>query len=224
MPPKPQVMAFVQARMSSKRFPGKVLAELNGRPVIDHVIARVAEVMPRENIVVATSSNPGDDILARHFGPSGVSVYRGPLENVFERFRLCLKKYPAPWFLRVGADSPLLDANLLKHLLGYRHRSDIDLVTNIFPRTFPVGLSLEMVYAKTFSAINPESLSAEEQEHLTKVYYRNPQKFRILNVESCNPDLAAMNFSVDTPEDLERIEKIMTTGQGMPRIEIKEAK
>ena len=221
MPNKPQVAAFVQARMSSKRFPGKVLAELEGRPVIDHVIARVARVVPRESIVVATSSDPSDDILARHLGQTGVNVYRGPLENVFERFRLCLKKHPASWFLRVGADSPLLDANLLKHLLGYRHREDVDLITNTFPRTFPVGLSLEMVYAKTFLAINPQNLSAEEREHLTKVYYRNPQKFRILNVESRNPDLAAKNFSVDTPEDLERIKKIMTTGRGMPRMEIK---
>lgn len=222
MPNRPQVAAFVQARMSSKRFPGKVLADLNGRPVIDHVIARVAQVMPREKIVVATSHDRSDDVLAGHLEKSGVKVFRGPLENVFERFQLCLTEHPAQWFLRVGGDSPLLNTSLLRYFVNYQHRQEVDLVTNTFPRTFPVGLSLEMVYAAAFTAIDPKSLSEEEQEHLTKVYYRHPRKFRILNVESRNPDLALMNFSVDTRQDLERIETIIKTGRGMPKVEIKE--
>lgn len=216
-------VAIIQARMSSRRLPGKVLIDLDGRPVIDHVIARVREVMPRERIVVATSRDSSDDALAHHVEKSGIKVFRGPLENVFERFQLCLKEHPADWFLRICADSPLLNVDLLRHLLSYQHRDDIDLVTNVFPRTFPVGLSLEMLRAKTFSAIDSKSLSTEEQEHLTKVYYNNPQKFHIANVEARNPDLALMNFSLDTPEDLERIKEIIGSGGKMPKIEIKTA-
>lgn len=223
MPQKPQVVAFIQARMSSERFPGKVLADLNGRPVIDHVIARVARVVPRESIVVATSSDSSDDILARHLEQTGVNVYRGPLENVFERFRQCLVEYPCDWFVRVSADSPMLDSGLIAKILPYCARDDLDLVTNVFPRTFPKGQSVELISAAAFAKINSDRFSDEDREHVTKIYYRCPQDFRILNVESSNPDLARMNFSVDTPEDLERIKKIMTTGQGMPRIEIKTA-
>lgn len=216
-------IAIIQARMSSRRLPGKVLIDLNGQPVIDHVIARVREVMPREKIMVATSRDPSDDALADYLEKSRIKVFRGPLENVFRRFQLCLKEHPADWFLRICADSPLLSADLLRHLLDYQHRDDIDLVTNVFPRTFPVGLSLEMLRAKTFSAIDSKSLSAEEQEHLTKVYYDNPQKFRIANVEARNPGLAAMNFSLDTPEDLERIREIIGSTGKLPKIEIKTA-
>ncbi len=222
MPQKPQVMAFVQARMSSKRFPGKVLADLNGRPVIDWVIAHIAEAMPREAIVVATSREPSDDVLARHLEQSGIKVFRGPLQNVFERFQLCLKEHPADWFFRVCADSPFLSAKLLKYMLGYKRHSNVDLVTNTLPRTFPVGLSLEMVSAKTFSNIDAKSLSPQEQEHLTTVFYNHPQNFRIVNIESRNPGLAAINFSLDTPEDLSSIKKFMAGERSFPEIEIKE--
>jgi spore coat polysaccharide biosynthesis protein SpsF (cytidylyltransferase family) len=108
----------------------------------------------------------------------------------------------------VCADSPLLDPDLLTQMLAYSERSGVDLVTNTFPRSFPKGRSLEMLDSVTFARIDPDRLTDKQKEHLTRFYYDNPGSFRILNLESGEPALAATNLSVDTVEDLRRLEAI----------------
>lgn len=206
------IRAFIQARMSSKRFPSKVLAPLAGRPVIAHVISQVVQVIPSDRIVVATSTEESDDPLTNYLRRIGITVYRGPLDNVFDRFQLCLKEYPCTWFFRVCADSPMLDSALLQTILTYSSRVDVDLVTNVFRRTFPKGQSVEMLNAATFASIDPSRLTPEEQEHVTKIYYNNAAEFRIINIESADPLLANESFAVDTFEDISRLEKILRSG------------
>ena len=202
------IYAFVQARMSSCRFPGKVLASFRGQALITHVLAAVARVLPPGHIVVATSDDASDDLLASHLREGGVNVFRGPLENVFERFRLCALEYPCEWILRVNADSPLLDAHVLQAVIDRPERADCDLVTTIFPRTFPQGHNAELIRVSTFLALDRARLSSEEKEHLTRFYYRNPDLFRIVNVESGNPRLAESSLAVDTVDDLHRLEQL----------------
>lgn len=207
-PSKPSVAvrAFIQARMSSSRFPGKVLAPLGGKPIIEHVIQKVTQVVPTSMITVATSTQHSDDPLVCYVRELGISVHRGPLDNVFERFRLCLEKYPCDWFFRVCADSPFLDCTTMRLIATYSNRpEEIDLVTNVFPRTYPRGQSIEMIRSARFSSIEMEQLTPGEREHVTKVYYNHPQDFGIANIESGNPELASTSLVVDTLEDLSRL-------------------
>src|ERR1700690_261368 len=97
------IKVFIQARMSSSRFPGKVLAPVNGKPMIARVIRCVAGSFGSDSIVVATSDETSDDPLASYIESLDVKVFRGPLENVFERFRLCLNTNPCDWFFRISA-------------------------------------------------------------------------------------------------------------------------
>jgi spore coat polysaccharide biosynthesis protein SpsF (cytidylyltransferase family) len=191
--------------MSSRRFPGKVLAPLDGKPLLAHLVDRLKRVASADSIVLATSDHRSDDPLAAYVPRLGISLFRGPLDNVFERFRLCLDRYPCDGFYRISADSPMLDVNLLSRL-AEKMAPDIDLVTNVFPRTFPKGHSVELLNSGRFARLDSVLLSAEEQEHLTKVYYNHPERFRIVNVSSGDPALAAMNYCVDTLEDLRRLE------------------
>lgn len=200
------VRVFVQARMSSRRFPGKVLAPLAGRPIIGHVVDRLTRVVPLDRVTVLTSEELSDDPLAAWLRECGVPVFRGPLDDVFARFRDCLDTRPCRWFFRVSADSPLVDPAMVERMLAFGARPDVDLVTNVFPRSFPRGQSLEMVSAAGFRAIDPASLTAEQREHVTLVYYQQAERFRIVNVESDDPRLAATTLAVDTVEDLHRLE------------------
>jgi spore coat polysaccharide biosynthesis protein SpsF len=202
------VRIFIQARMSSRRFPGKVLAPFRGKPLIAAVIGKVTLAVPADAVVVATSCEPADDPLASYVRDLGISVFRGPLDNVFQRFQLCLKAYPCTWFVRICADSPLLSSELLQRVIAQRHRLDVDLITNVYPRTFPKGHSVEMLRAETFAAIPAESLTAEEQEHTTQYYYNNPDRFSLVNVDSGNAELGKISFVIDTIEDLRRLEKM----------------
>lgn len=207
------IRAFIQARMSSTRFPGKVLAPLNGQPIILRVISQIAQVIPAEQITVATSVELSDDPLASYVQQIGISVYRGALNNVFERFQSCLREYSCSWFFRVCADSPLFDSELLKTMFGYTSRHDIDLVTNVQVRTFPKGRSVEMINAATFARIDSSQLLADEKEHVTRVYYNHPTNLRIINIESGDPELPKTSYAVDTLEDLSRLEKILRLEQ-----------
>jgi spore coat polysaccharide biosynthesis protein SpsF len=197
---------FIQARMSSRRFPGKVLAPFRGKPVVDHVLARISSAVPRDRIVLATSTEPSDDPLALHVERRGVAVFRGPLDDVVSRFQLCLEAFPCAWFARISADSPLMDGSLVTTLAAHTESAEHDLVTNVFPRSFPKGQSVEILRADTFRSLAPETLTPEEREHVTKVYYDHPERFRIVNVPAEGPSRAALNLCIDTLEDLARLE------------------
>lgn len=204
------VRLFIQARMSSKRFPGKVLAPFRGTPLIAQVIGRVTPVVPADAVVVATSEEISDDPLSSYVREIGIAVFRGPLKNVFRRFQLCLEAYPCTWFIRICADSPLVHGPLLQSVMAYRHRLDLDLITNTYPRTFPKGQSVEMLRAETFAAISADLLTTKEQEHVTQYYYSNPDRFKILNLDSGNKELGKISFAIDTIEDLQRLEEMAT--------------
>jgi spore coat polysaccharide biosynthesis protein SpsF len=204
------VRFFIQARMSSQRFPGKVLAPFRGKPLIAQVLGQVTQAVAADAVVVATSGEPADDPLAAYVREMGIAVFRGPLENVFRRFQLCLEAYPCTWFVRICADSPLLSSELLQGVMAHRQRLDVDLITNVYPRTFPKGQSVEMLRAETFAAIPADLLTAEEQEHVTQYYYNNPDRFKILNLDSGNAELGKISFAIDTIEDLRRLEEMAT--------------
>ena len=206
------IRIFVQARMSSRRFPGKVLATLAGRPMIDHVLERCGRAFGRDRVVLATSRDASDDALAAHAQRQAASVFRGDLENVFGRFQQCLAAHPCEWFVRISADSPLIDPRLIA-CVAERRRPDLDLVTNVQPRTFPAGQSVEVVNCGSFAALDAAALTAEEREHVTLVFYRHPERFRVRNVASRDPGLASQHLAVDTHEELRMVEAMLVSGQ-----------
>ena len=198
-------MVFVQARMASVRFPGKALAPLGGLPVIERVLNQVAKAVPRDRIVLCTTRDYTDAPLAGFVSGLGVSVYRGPVENVVRRFQGALKLFPCECFFRVCGDSPLLDPGLFARFLAVG--GNPDLVTNTFPRTFPKGQSLELIRSVPFAALDLAYLTAEELEHPTMFYYEHPREFSIVNVMAQFPPVG--NVAVDTIEDLRRIEAML---------------
>ncbi len=207
--------AFIQARLSSTRFPGKVLAPFRGRTVLGHVVERCAAAVGLERVVVATSTDPTDDAVAAHARERGAAVFRGPLEDVFGRLRACLLAHPADWFFRVSADSPLVDPAIMKAMLPLAVPG-LDLVTNVFPRSFPKGQSAELLRAAAFLAVDPAVLTASQREHVTTAFYDHPERYRILNVESGRPDWPGAPLVVDTREDLARLEAAYPAGRPLP--------
>jgi spore coat polysaccharide biosynthesis protein SpsF len=193
--------------MSSRRFPGKVLAPFRGRPIIWHVLDRVARALPDVKRVVVTSTDASDDPLAAYAMSLSTPCFRGPLDDVFERFRYAARAHTATWMLRICADSPLLDARVLTAVVGALDPT-LDLVTTIAPRTFPKGHNAELINGATFSAIDARELDDQDREHVTRFLHRNPQRFRIKNVESGDPTLSAQELAVDTIEDLYRLEQM----------------
>lgn len=210
-----EVRAIIQARMSSTRFPGKVLAPLWGRPLIDHVVKRVNELLPLESITVSTSTQTSDDPLALYLTNGGVDVHRGSLDDVVTRFQECLADRPCNWFLRVCGDSPLLDVELLRRIQTIGVGSDYDLVTNVFPRSNPVGQSGELVRTATFQMLNPSDLTHHQREHATRLFYDRSESFQIHNVKRPGRSLADQRLSIDSIEDLKNLNSLGSPSQAV---------
>lgn len=190
--------------MSSRRFPGKVLAPFRGRPIIWHVLDRVTRALPDLPRLVVTSTDPSDDPLAAYLADVGQPCFRGPLDDVLARFQLAAERYAAAYVLRICADSPLLDERVLTAVVA-AHDPALDLVTTTQPRTFPKGHNAELINMSTLAALT--ELDVEDREHVTRAFHRRPDRFKIVNVESGDPALAQLELAVDTVEDLHRLER-----------------
>lgn len=197
---------FIQARMSSARFPGKMLAPFRGRPLIAQVLERLRQFSLHSRVVVLTSLDQTDDPLADFVtNRCGVPVFRGDLDNVVARFQSALVEYPCDWFVRISGDSPLIDASLVDAMIGFSG-SDHDLVSNVVRRTFPPGQSVECVRADVFRALDSSVLTPDQREHVTKVFYDRPGDWRLLSVICEDSGWAGTRMVVDHLDDLRALE------------------
>lgn len=197
------VNVFIQARMSSQRFPGKVLAPLQGKPLVSHLIARAQQAQGVDQVVVLTSVEPSDAPLAAYLESVGCPVFRGELNNVFLRFRAALAQYPCDYFVRLSADSPLMDVQLLSDMVAYTQDDAYDFISNVQSRMFPKGQSVEIVRRDAFLSVDAQGLTPEQQEHVMPYFYDAP--LRKLFVDN-TVNQREINSCVDTIEDLRALE------------------
>jgi spore coat polysaccharide biosynthesis protein SpsF len=208
---------LVQARMSSARFPGKVLAPLAGKPLIAHVFSRIGEVIPGERMMLVTSEHATDDPLASYVhGALGLAVFRGSLDDVVARFQDSLRAHPCEWFVRICGDSPAIDPELIGWMVE-RVSADIDLLTNVAERTFPPGESVEIVRTAAFLDWASADLTPEEREHVTLRFYRRRGQYRIRSVHSSSLAHASRRLVVDTLDDLRALERVLIDDPGISR-------
>ena len=207
------IQVIVQARMSSRRFPGKVLAPLRGRPIITHVIDAVTRALPETPLVVATTSDEADDPLVAYLDTLGVRTFRGERDDVLGRFRACLAKHPAEWFLRICADSPYLDARVVR-TVAEGAGPHVDVVSTRLPVPLPKGQNAELVRVTAFASLDPADCAAYDREHVTSSFYRQPERFRIVGVGAPIGTPPDDGFAVDEVEDLRRLESSAGPGSG----------
>ena len=199
------VNVFIQARMSSSRYPGKVMAPLYSKPIIRHIIERVQQVQRKSKFVILTSTEMSDDPLATYVESLGCLCFRGSLENVFERFQECARRYPSKYFVRLCADSPLIEPMLIDALIEYTQESKYDLISNAFGHKFPKGQSVEIIQNDLFLNVNVELLSDYEREHVMPYFYKNKECYKTLFFD-LNNSLEHINMCVDTLEDLKALQ------------------
>ncbi len=198
--------------MSSRRFPGKVLAPFRGRPLIDHVLQALTFALPHLPVLVTTSDQPSDDPLAAYLLSRGVTCFRGSLDDVLGRFASGLRQYPADYLLRICADSPFLSAPMLHKVLAALEQPEAaaaDLITTTHQRTFERGNNAELIRARSLLDLPAGELDGEDREHVTRFFHRHPARYRVVNVESDDPSLATRSVAVDTLEDLRRLETLV---------------
>lgn len=202
-------IAIIQARMNSKRFPGKVLCEINGKPLLAYLIETVKQCRSLGAIFVATSAERSDDAVQDFCSRSNVPCFRGGQNNVAGRFKDILEIRRTSFFVRLCGDSPLLDFRLIDDAVRLYESGHYDVVTNLFPRSFPKGQSVEVLNTDTYLSAYEQFDREEDFEHVTKFFYRNAEGLRIRNV-ALKENLSEVNLSVNTSDDLEIFERIIS--------------
>jgi spore coat polysaccharide biosynthesis protein SpsF len=205
-----KVVAIVQARMGSTRLPGKVLREIEGRPMIAHVLERVGRIDGVDEVCVATSESPLDDPLAAWVEQSGGSgVFRGSEHDVLGRFAGAARSAQADAVVRVTADCPLLcpsvSQRVVRELLA--HAARCDYASNTLSRTYPRGLDTEVFSANALLEADRLATDAWDREHVTPYLYRQPGRFAVREVKDSS-DNSHHRWTVDTEEDLELVRRI----------------
>ncbi|RJQ83000.1 MAG: hypothetical protein C4519_07430 [Desulfobacteraceae bacterium] len=193
---------IIQARMSSKRLPGKVLRMAAGKPLLLHLYERVIHCHSVDQIIVATSSDESDDPVALFCRDHAIGVFRGPLHDVAARFKRTLEAFGWDACVRVNGDSPLLDQRLIDQAVMLFRGNNCDLVTNVHPRTFPAGQSVEVIRALTFCNAYAQMSDGHDLEHVTPFFYRHPDRFAIMNFSAAR-EYGGLHLAVDTPSDFD---------------------
>ncbi len=223
--------------MGSSRLPGKVLLDIAGKPMIQHVIERTQRARNLDSVLVATTTDPADDPVAAFAASIGVPCTRGSLHDVLDRYYQAAKQHQAKFVVRITADCPLIDPDVIHQtvqLITDNKSLNTDFACNRLPppfsRSFPIGLDVE---ACTFAALErawKESTETFHREHVMPYIYEGarltpetPQLalgisqrgFRIAQLHH-TPDYGEQRWTVDTPEDLVFIREIFARLDGKP--------
>ena len=195
-------IGVLQARMTSTRFPGKVLADLQGQPMIARQLERLARSVQLEGLVVATSVDSSDDKLADFVGSLGVEVFRGDLSDVLARFIGVAHSLKPDVIVRLTADCPLASPAIIDRVISEFRANDVDYASNTLNPTFPDGIDVEVVKTSALEWIFKNSSDPHEREHVTLGVYRRPEDFKLLSVRD-SVDHSDLRWTVDEEADLD---------------------
>ncbi len=205
-------LAILQARMSSTRLPGKVMKEINGRPMIFWQISRILKSNV-DGLILATSSEKSDDPLCEYVESIGIKIQRGSMDDVFSRFFNIVEKYQPKKILRLTGDCPLVMPQLINRIIDEFDRVHCDFMSNTNPPTFPDGLDIEIATSEALRRLSQFNLTSIEKEHVTLGFYERPDQFLFNNFLS-TPDYSQQRWTVDYPEDLEFVRSVFAHFSG----------
>ena len=199
---------IIQARMGSSRLPGKALMKSDsGKPLLYYVINQLRYCSKIKNLVIATTTNQEDDEIEKFANNNSVNVFRGKEKDVLDRYFQCAKKYSFSTIVRITADCPLIDPQIVDKVIEQFFSGNYDFATNTLTRTFPIGTDVEVF---SFSALNKAWENAQlpsEREHVTP-YFHNKENYKIINVEN-DKNISNLRLTVDRIEDVELIKQIL---------------
>ena len=204
-----KIGAIVQARMGSTRLFGKVMKQINGKTVLEHVIERVRQSALIDVIIIATTTHAGDDVIESQAIRCGAEVFRGSEEDVLSRYYYSAKNNNLDAVVRITSDCPLIDPKVLDEIINYYQTNEYDIVTNAgldaLNRTYPRGLDTEVFSFRVLEYAFTNAVEKYQREHVTPYIYEKSNK--IFYYKNKN-DYSNYRWTLDTVEDFELISEV----------------
>ncbi len=205
------VTAIIQARMSSTRLPGKVLKVIDDRPMLFYMLERVAQAQQIDQVVLATSSEKEDDEIVDFCRRQEVLCFRGNLDDVLDRYYQAAKSFNGDPVVRLTADCPIIDPQVIDSLIEIFKDGQFDYVANTCPpegMTYPEGMDVEIFSFHALEKAWKETVKPSDREHVTFYFWKNPNLFSIFR-HDLHRSFADYRLTVDYPQDFDAISRIL---------------
>lgn len=198
--------------MGSSRLPGKVALPLAGAPLLVRMVERIQRAKTPFEVIVATSTEPADDVVVELGRRAGVRVHRGHPLDCLNRHVTAANEIGADYVVKIPSDCPLIDPGVIDEVLGFyfANEASYDFVSNLHPATWPDGNDVEIMPAELLRLADREAEKPLEREHTTPFFWEQPQRFRLGNVKwsSGNDFSMSHRFTIDYPEDYQFISAV----------------
>ena len=201
------MLAIIQSRFSSKRLPGKALFKLGNTEILGRCAQRIAGAKLVSKVLIATSEDKTDIPIVEYCQKKNLAVHVGPLKDVGLRLLSAVSSKNKTSFVRICGDSPFIDPKLIDIAISLSNSSDFDLVTNVFPRSFPKGQSVEIIKTSMLKKTCEQTRSVEEMEHATSFFYKNHNDFKICSFTN-GTNAAESRQCIDDKNDLAIAQRI----------------
>jgi spore coat polysaccharide biosynthesis protein SpsF (cytidylyltransferase family) len=199
---------IVQARMGSSRLPGKVMKKIGDKFLLDYVLEQLKSSKNIEKIIVATTTLTSDDIICKYVSSKNIKFFRGSSDDVLDRYYQCAKKFTVDTIVRITADNPLIDPNIIDRVINEFSNKKVDYITNTLDRTFPYGTEVEIFSFKSLEKAWKNAIKPSEREHVTP-FIRDPKnKFILMNIKH-SENHSYLRYTVDRMSDLKLVKEII---------------
>lgn len=205
------VAIILQARMGATRLPGKPLKTVMGKALLSYQLERLRKAETIDKIIVATTTDNDDNLIADLSHLENVLVYRGSCEDVLDRYYQAAKLYDVDVVVRITGDCPLIDPDVIDKVVTsfLKHQPRYDYMGNTLKLTYPRGLDVEVFSFAALEKAWKEAKLTYEREHVTPYFYQHPEIFSLENIE-CEKDLSKHRWTVDTEADFDLVSRIIS--------------
>jgi spore coat polysaccharide biosynthesis protein SpsF len=205
----PRLVATIEARMTSTRLPGKVLAAAEGKPMLELMIERLRFVRELDQIVIATTINRTDDAIEALARKLGAGLWRGSEDDVLSRLVDAATAHNADIVVQLTGDCPLIDPRIVSRVIAEYRKARADYVSNVLTRSYPIGMDTQVYATAVLADAARRAEGVQYREHPSLYIYRHPETYSLANVLAPPTETRPqMRLTLDTPEDLEVIRAV----------------
>ena len=202
-----EVGAIIQARMGSTRLPGKIMLEIEDRPMIGHVVERAKRIPNVDCVIVATSTSTREKPLVQYLRSQDIPVFRGSERDVLGRYVRAAEKFDIDTVVRLTADNPLLMPGISAQVVHVFQEKECDYASNTVVETYPTGLSTEVISSDALFEVDQRTNDPRDREHVTRYIRQHSDQFRLCSVTD-EVNHSNIRWTVDREEDLKLVRKI----------------
>ena len=197
-----KIGAIIICRFNSTRLPGKILKKIKNKTLLTYIIERLECVENIDEIIVATSEEESDQPIVDHCIQHKITYYRGSLQNVAERFLKCSQAFNFDYSIRINGDNLFLDHSIISDMISKINENKYDMISNVKGRTFPKGVSVEILNIEFYKNLYLKLKSPNYQEHVTNYIYENLDCGNFYHYSNKTyPAAAGAQLAIDTEED-----------------------